>query len=201
MYDGPSLVTCGRCREHVDAAERACPHCGAPRYAPGSADARVLRTVAAAATFGMMSTVACAVYGAPPTLAETGRCDRNSTCADCLECATPPARVDDPIEADALRCEVVYEECFGSNDECSTPGESSCCQFEACRASCEDAQGANTVAFWQCVCGSSSRRECDVAAAPEGTCAFAHPDGARLTVGPKGWMTCVYDVCEASCGD
>jgi hypothetical protein len=200
MYDGPSLVRCGRCCEHVRVAERVCPHCGAPRYAPGSADARVLRAVAAAATFGMIGTVACAAYGVPGTETQSDSCDDPSrTCASCLECATPAKDRGD--NDDAADCAREFELCFGDDRDCSASDASSCCQFTACRAACDDLYGSDSSAAWQCICGSNSRGACDTNQPPDATCASENVEGARRTLGTDGWQTCVHAACVVACSD
>jgi hypothetical protein len=177
-------------------AERACPHCGDVRHRPGSIDARALRAVATAATFGMIGTYACAAYGVATT--NTGCDDPSRTCASCQECATGAENAHDADDAGS--CAAEFELCFGDDRDCSEAGESDCCAFTACRAACDDAHGPLSSDSWKCICGSSGPETC-FANPPEGTCAAEHPEGALRTLGAEGWQTCAYAVCEQACRD
>lgn len=178
------------------AADGACPHCGDLRFGPRAPGGRVVRTIAAAATFGMIGTVACAAYGVAST--NTGCDDPSRTCASCQECATGPENADDA--GDAGNCAEEFELCFGDDRYCSDAGESDCCAFTACRAACDNAHGANSSDSWKCICGSSGPETC-FANPPDGTCAAEHPEGALRTLGAEGWQTCVSAVCEQACAD
>ncbi|NUO49229.1 MAG: hypothetical protein HOV80_10275 [Polyangiaceae bacterium] len=158
-----------------------------------------MRAVAAAATFGMIGTVACAAYGQSVTETPEDHCDSRATCAECLECATPHKGGGN--SDDAQVCAQWFDGCFGDDRECTSPSESSCCEFTACRAACEDMHGLDSSAAWLCICGSSSRELCRLNDAGEGTCVFEHSEGAARTLGINGWQTCVYSTCESLCGE
>ncbi len=154
---------------------------------------------AAQGTYGVGPTSVAVSTGA----GSAGSCDDIGNCSGtdatdgCLECTV----IGDATVEGGGDCVEEYVACFGTRADCTQGGNLSCCDFDACRTDCAEDDPTFGVPYWQCVCGTTSANDCMLGAAPPASCVGAHPEGADLTWGADGWITCVLDVCETSCAE
>lgn len=128
-------------------------------------------------------------------------CDQLGNCqgdgfdpkSGCVECATVG---DASIASDGGACALPYQQCYGTQGDCSD-GTPDCCAFVSCLDACS--QLPTNEEFLDCLCTNDGGGCLDLGPQQQpGTCFGDHPEGTQAYI--EVYTCAVNDVCPSSCG-